>query len=71
MSIVFVLGDALRNVQSRLIERYGGVAGVRDSNLLESALARPAQVRHDEGEEGVARLAAVHELGNSAQSSVS
>lgn len=59
MSIVFVRGDALRNVQSRLIERYGGVPGVRDENLLESALARPQQLKHYKGEQHIGRLAAV------------
>lgn len=58
MSILFVRGDALRNVQSRLIERYGGVPGVRNENLLESALARPQQLEHYEGETSIPRLAA-------------
>jgi len=58
MSIIFVRGDALRNVQSRLIERYGGILGVRDENLLESALARPQQLNHYEDEMSIPRLAA-------------
>lgn len=58
MSIIFVRGDALRNVQSRLIERYGGISGVRDENLLESALARPQHLEHYEGETRIPRLAA-------------
>ena len=41
MSFEFVRADVLRNVQSRLIERYGGLQGVRDDNALESAIARP------------------------------
>ena len=41
MSFEFVRADVLRNVQSRLIERYGGLAGVRDNGALESAIARP------------------------------
>jgi death on curing protein len=41
VSLEFVRGDVLRNVQSRLIERYGGLAGVRDDGALESAIARP------------------------------
>ena len=57
MSIIFVRGDALRNVQSRLIERYGGIPGVRDENLIESALARPRQLEHYQGETSIARLA--------------
>jgi death-on-curing protein len=34
--------DAIR-IQSILIERFGGTSGVRDKNLLESALSRPYQ----------------------------
>jgi len=41
VSFEFVRADVLRNVQSRLIERYGGLQGVRDDNALESAIARP------------------------------
>ena len=41
MSLEFVRADVLRNVQSRLIERYGGLSGVRDDGALESAIARP------------------------------
>lgn len=41
MSFEFVRADVLRNVQSRLIERYGGLPGVRDDGALESAIARP------------------------------
>jgi death-on-curing protein len=58
MSIIFVRGDVLRNVQSRLIERYGGIAGVRDANALEPALARPQQLNHYENETSIPRLAA-------------
>ncbi len=41
MSFEFVRADVLRNVQGRIIERYGGLAGVRDNGALESAIARP------------------------------
>ena len=41
MSLEFVRADVLRNVHSRLIERYGGLAGVRDEGALESAVALP------------------------------
>ncbi len=50
MSIRFVRADALRNIQSRLIETYGGARGVRDENALESAVARPQQIAHYSGE---------------------
>lgn len=32
------------NRHTRLVERFGGLAGVRDIGLLESALARPANL---------------------------
>ncbi len=41
MSIQFVRADVLRNVHGRLIERYGGLPGVRDENALESSVGRP------------------------------
>jgi death-on-curing protein len=41
VTIEFVRADVLCNVQGRLIERYGGLAGIRDGNALESAIARP------------------------------
>ena len=41
MSLEFVRADVLRNVQRRLIERYGGLPGVRDEGALESSIARP------------------------------
>jgi death on curing protein len=41
VSFEFVRVDVLRNVQGRLIERYGGLPGVRDDGALESAIARP------------------------------
>ena len=41
MNPEFVRSDVLRNVQSRLIERYGGLPGTRDAGALESAVARP------------------------------
>lgn len=44
MSLEFVRSDVLRNVQRRLIERYGGLPGVRDEGALESAIARPEKL---------------------------
>ena len=58
MSFHFVRADVLRNVHARLIERYGGVAGVRDDNALESAIARPRQMEAYGGVTSVPHLAA-------------
>ena len=41
MTVEHVRADVLRNVQSRLVERYGGLPGLRDAGALESAMARP------------------------------
>jgi death-on-curing protein len=58
MSIVFVRADVLRNVHDRLIERYGGVAGVRDENALESAVGRPRNIQTYTGVTSIPHLAA-------------
>ncbi len=40
-SIEFLSVDEVVTIHERLIERFGGPAGVRDLGLLESALFRP------------------------------
>lgn len=40
---VWVLPEVVLAVQEQLIAAFGGVAGLRDAGLLESALARPQQ----------------------------
>ena len=44
MTLEFVRVDVLVNIQGRLIERYGGLPGLRDANGLASAVARPEQL---------------------------
>ncbi len=58
MKFVWVRADVLRNVQSRLIETYGGIAGVRDQNALESAIARPQQLHAYGDIDSIAKLGA-------------
>jgi death-on-curing protein len=58
VSLEFVRADVLRNVQSRLIERYGGLPGVRDGGALESAIARPRNLFAYEQTSSVAELGA-------------
>jgi len=63
-------GNDWRWLSSRLIHavhdeqlaEHGGGAGVRDENLLRSALARPQQLSHD-GDPDVADLAASYGFG--------
>ena len=54
----FVRSDALLFVHGRLIERYGGLPGVREANALESAIARPANLEAYGGPQSAATLAA-------------
>jgi death-on-curing protein len=58
VSFEFVRADVLRNVQRRIIERYGGVAGIRDDNSLESAIGRPRNLVDFGNESSVAVLGA-------------
>lgn len=58
MSIQFVRADVLRNVHGRLIERYGGLPGVRDENALESSANRPRNLEAYAGEPSLAELGA-------------
>ena len=52
--------DALHNDQVR---EHGGLAGIRDENVLESALARPLQKWHYMDQTDVATLAAAYAFG--------
>lgn len=52
--------DAIHNDQLR---EHGGLPGVRDENVLESALARPQQKWHYAESDDVSRLAAAYAFG--------
>jgi len=41
MSVHFVPDEIVLTIHTDLLQRYGGKAGLRDRNLLESALAQP------------------------------
>ncbi len=58
MTFEFVRADVLRNVHDRLVEKYGGVAGVRDDNALESAVARPRNLQEYGEIESIGHLGA-------------
>jgi death-on-curing protein len=49
--------DDILKTHSEQIERFGGADGVRDLSLVESALARPQQLYHYDGEGDVLSLA--------------
>ncbi len=58
MSFQLVRADVLRNVHGRLIERYGGLAGVRDENALEYSVSRPRNLEAYGEATGLAELGA-------------
>lgn len=58
MSLRYVRADVLRNVHDRLIQKYGGVSGVRDNNALEAAVARPKNLEHYAGTTSIPALGA-------------
>lgn len=49
--------DELFKAHGEQIARFGGSAGLRDIGLIQSALARPKQLYHYQGEEDVLTLA--------------
>ncbi|HVF48233.1 MAG TPA: type II toxin-antitoxin system death-on-curing family toxin [Pyrinomonadaceae bacterium] len=55
--------DRVLAIHQRQIAEHGGVEGVRDIGLLESALARPQNVHTYEPEADIARLAASFAFG--------
>ena len=59
---VWITKDLILAVQEQLLSRFGGLAGVRDDGLLESALARPQQL-FAYGEPSVFELAAAYAHG--------
>jgi len=55
-----IVVDAVHNDQ---IREHGGLAGIRDENVLESALARPQQKWHYEERTDLPMLAAAYAFG--------
>ena len=55
-----VVVDAIHNEQLR---EHGGLSGIRNENVLESALARPRQKWHYAGRADMAMLAAAYAFG--------
>jgi death-on-curing protein len=46
-----------------MITRFGGAGGIRDQGLIDSALARPANIYHYERSTDVSQLAAAYAAG--------
>ena len=60
---VWVEKEALLLLHSKALVRFGGAEGVRDHGLLDSALARPRNAFHYEGQTDVAALTAAYAFG--------
>lgn len=60
---IWVLKDIVPAVHDEQLAQHGGRSGLRDSGLLEFALARPRNLLAHEACEDVARLAAAYAYG--------
>lgn len=55
--------DALLLLHAKSLARFGGLEGMRDDGLLDSAMARPRNAFHYEGQRDMAALAAAYAFG--------
>ena len=60
---VWVPQSAVLALHDRALEKHGGLAGIRDSRLLESALARPRQIHAYGDKVDIVELAAAYTTG--------
>ena len=60
---VWVEKEALLLLHGKSLARFGGLEGVRDEGLLDSALARPLNAFHYDGLRDIAGLAASYAFG--------
>jgi death-on-curing protein len=63
MPIRWIGKTALMLLQAESLAEHGGLEGIRDEGLLESAMARPLNLNIYEGETDPARLAAAYAAG--------
>ena len=54
--------EAVLAIHAQLLARFGGIAGIREDNMLESALAKPRQL-HAYGQPNVYEMAAAYAFG--------
>ena len=54
--------EAVLAIHAQLLARFGGSAGIREDNMLESALAKPRQL-HAYGQPNVYEMAAAYAFG--------
>jgi death-on-curing protein len=60
---VWVLDEVALALHDEQLAAHGGLAGIRDRGLVESALARPANLVNYEACDDIARLAAAYAYG--------
>ena len=60
---VWLLKSAVIAAHSMMIDRFGGLDGIRDEGLIDSALARPAHFYHYDQCTEVSQLAAAYAAG--------
>lgn len=60
---VWVLPELVHAVHQTLLAEHGGLSGIRDQALLDSALARPKQKAAYESETSIFELAAAYSVG--------
>ncbi|MGS2724018.1 type II toxin-antitoxin system death-on-curing family toxin [Porticoccus sp. GXU_MW_L64] len=60
---VWILGDVVEAVHSMLLSEHGGGDGIRDKNLLDSALARAKQKYAYQPDISIFELAATYSFG--------
>lgn len=58
----FLSADLAHAVHDRQLAEHGGLSGIKDDNLLESAIARPLN-KHAYGEDDLCALAAAYAFG--------
>jgi len=61
--IKWINKQALILLHSEAIRLYGGLDGIRDEGLLDSALARPLNIHIYENETNIVRLSAIYAIG--------
>jgi death on curing protein len=60
---IWLLKPAVLSIHNMVIAEFGGIDGLRDEGLLDSALARPNNLYSYERSEALARLAAAYTFG--------
>lgn len=61
--IVWVMDEIVLSIHEEQLSEHGGLAGIRDSNAVHSALARPRNLANYEECNDVAQLAAAYTFG--------